>query len=907
MKIKFLNITTPHEEYYVDEGSVITKCKNETLDSATIIISNTEDVLDLEPLDECVLIDEQGRLEDIYLCVETVNITEICLLPKIYRYDISLISETKGLEGIILPNMSITRPYTAGTDKIGSKIQDIVQEYSPKIRKIRTSDNFKYKSNKYTCSGEVTDMSSKIPEFQWNNPTLREVITDLMMVEDCIPVVRQGRIYKMDLTADGRDISNYPEINYVQQSRTLTDYVSDLRMNLSNTLQENQNNVNSIVRRVEYIPYTAANDYILTSENSVLKTEFPILKINSLKMAFGYLVKNWTDHQTAGEPFYEYLIGSKEVDLCDFNGKNGVYEEKAFRVLPRIISDNVLDSMIDPDNFGEYQNFSVYYTRGTNIIQGFAETTERRLAFISQGYSTNNLLKAMFMSYYFPNTSVDLSTGTFQNTFFKIDYETSAEMVFEASKGDYPRNKRVVVDNQTNSYVNAYNQGFLEYQKANRLGNLIKQINARYESNYQNLIDLGDIYKDSVVYQVQYQIYKDHIEVNALATKNYILRDYFTGVKAKIRSWKIASGDEALTRHELRKFYCELDYEPFQEIDIPEPSTNTAIGAIWPDVQNTTFNYATYFSSSLDDGSSNNPIRKCAIRFNGYQPSEENEVFFLEVVPRILGNSLDFTFGCQDNFGIEKVANLNSNYITFPTDGEEGTNECGFPVLTTISNGMGGIPLQDLRYCSQNGNVSTVMLMLGTAINKGFPMNTVYQEKYKNSGSDTWIVYTPYPDANIAAGLRDYYNQNTGEIGDLTQKVFYDKINFESLKDNREILKFSYQFEFCCATTDITIGKAMMTRQSAICYGSRENYNVMLEDTVLGTRSSVTLETMSSGICKITFDLGTSVNDGETIKVIEQNTNELILSFVKKGTSSSQILYLNFLIDTRNKTWYPVS
>ena len=55
------------------------------------------------------------------------------------------------------------------------------------------------------------------------------------------------------------------------------------------------------------------------------------------------------------------------------------------------------------------------------------------------------------------------------------------------------------------------------------------------------------------------------------------MREYFTGVKSKIRSWKIASGEEALIRHDLEKYYCEFSYNLHMEIDGLSILTNSQI------------------------------------------------------------------------------------------------------------------------------------------------------------------------------------------------------------------------------------------------------------------------------------------------------------------------------------------
>ena len=56
------------------------------------------------------------------------------------------------------------------------------------------------------------------------------------------------------------------------------------------------------------------------------------------------------------------------------------------------------------------------------------------------------------------------------NALFKVEYETLEGCLFRASKNGNVEHQRVVIDNQTNSYVDSSLQGFMEYQKANRLG-----------------------------------------------------------------------------------------------------------------------------------------------------------------------------------------------------------------------------------------------------------------------------------------------------------------------------------------------------------------------------------------------------------------------------------------------------
>lgn len=871
MKIKFLEATTLQEYYEVDEGSVYTKCKNETLDSGTIYISNTQEELNLEPLDRVVLVDDENRFANIYLCIDTINRTDICVNPRIYRYDISLISETKRFEGIILPDKTYTPSSSRKT--IYEVIYQYMELYCNKIR-VSSGALSGWRNEISIDKTTVEDIFDTVecPEMQWNTPTLREVLNDLMMVKDRIPVVRNNVLYSMDLTELNRDISTDTHINYVQQSKSLEDYVSELKMNLINGMQGNKQNINNVVRRIELAPFTA-NEYLVSSQNMILKTKFPILKVISLKMAFGYKV-------TASAPSTSEQIGAFTEDLCNFNGVNGIYEEKEFRTLPKIISDDVINSKMVFVNYGKYQNFSLYYTRGSNYIGGFSNLTEQRLGWITESKDTLTVLKNFIMRYRLQDDSYTLSSGSFHNTYFIIEYEAIANSVFSASKYDYPKHKRTVVDNQTNSYINVEKQGFLEYQKANRLGNLTKMINARYDNDYTNLIKIGDVYDNSIVFQCQYQIYKNHIEINALATKDYVLRDYFTGVKARLRSWKIVDGSEAHTRHELVKYYCELSYDSYTEIGLTK---NTNLEGI---TLTNDCDFAYNFAQCLTTNTYY-PVSYCGIKFltkDGYYPTNNDNVFLLEVLPQIVGNSLVFTFGCNDNFGIDRVPDLSEDYITFPVN----NTDYGFPKL---KSGIGGYPLKDLRYVDNDGECLRASFVFMNEYVKPNIMNETY--KLDN------IINVPA--ATVATNYRKFYEQNLNEYNSSLTPMFFDRVTV--YKDNKEILSWSYQFEFCSSTKEITVGKAFLTRQPLIHNGALGNYKVYSNGLVVATSNNVHMTSIDKSCCRISIGFDITVPANSLVTVIDDASGELMFSFIKKGLGSAQVLYLNFLKD-RDKRVY---
>lgn len=769
--------------FYIDEGSTITENYNETLDSANIRISHITEHLDIEPFDRVILRDEDSRLNDRYMCVDTYVETMESLDPVTYSYEISLFSETKELENYVLPNLSITQLSNGTHRSVLYYLQQYLDLYGPKIRV-----NGAFVSKFHYLHYQTFDIFNvDCPEMQWNNPTLREVITDLMMVVDCIPVKRNDIIDFMNLT-EKKDVIDTSKVNYIQRSQSSEDYVSELKMDMLNVMQTSVADVKNTCSRTEYITFNANDDgFVVTDENIVLKTQFPIINVKHLWMLFEAGLNAFSNPLEQTSYFKKTLY---KVDLCNLELMSGrkinlIYEYDEFKVLPL--------RRYEPQNFNEInQNITLYFNRGSDSIVGFAKKS--KLSWWSNNYTLNTLKKLISKNCYnvtkdIPNTDAPATTkfneaNVYYSTFFEIEYETSIDSVFQAGKLLPATHDRIITDNQTNAFVDAYNQGFMEYQKANRLGNQQLHINARYENDYSNILKIGDYYEDSIVFQTQYQIYKNHIEVNASATKDYILRDYFTGVKARIRSWKIADASQALTRHDLNKYYLEFSFDEKHEIF----NTGTEI-----DVND--------FMSSFENYTIE-PIKYCGLYVNtnnsGNYPSSQ-KLYSADVISRIIGNSIVFTFGFSDNFYFNKrvLSELQDSDIA-GTYIENGSSYTPFRIKQSLVNDYGGVPLEPLRYADNNGeftNISYVFVpeMYQPSIS-GFANWIEAQEQY------FMLKCCEKPIVENSELLGSYHIRDTKVVK----------------KDNREIFKLSTQYEFCSDTNDIMFTKYFLEYQKCI-------------------------------------------------------------------------------------------
>lgn len=854
--------------FTANENVVFTDNYNETLDSMKLRISHLPNEIDIEPFDTAIITTSDNSISRFY-CVDQYVMTQdaIGIDNETFSYEISLFSQTKLLEGIICPNLSIT-PHRVGTKRsIWFYLNLYLNLYGTKIRVERTTTAFE-NAWAYDESVETKFNAIECPEMQWNAPTLREVITDLMMVADCIPVMDHNIIGFIDLTKKKRPIQNY---NYLQKSQSSENYVSELKMNMQNVLQTQIDGIRNTSTTTEYLRFES-NDYLITSENIELHTTFPILNIKHLWMMI-FIPSSFT---VDIDPTPTTLF---KTDLCDINGENFVKEYQEYITL------NVAYRLVGlTGDKSEYQNYCIYYNRGGNQITGFSNVTKR---FIWSTDETIDLLKdivkqdAVSKGVVPSNYYVRKQTNDYYSVFFQIEYETMTDQVFSASK-DKKTNKRVVIDNQTNSWVDAYSQGNLEYQKANRLGNQTIMYNQRVDS-LEHAIKIGDYRDDVIIYQVQYQIFTDHIEVNAFGTKDYILRNYWTGINSKIRTW-VNAKDEAMIRHELEKYYCQLSFDRHDE-------TNT-------ETQNIAQAISDFIQATNEDTSLKFPIKYALVRTtleNGYQPS--TNFFTRETISRIIGNSYVFTVGFNDNYEAGRVVKTTGNdaitrndietgQMVMPTEGRIYYEE---PIITSgvnIGSGKTGIPTEPLKYVDDKGEFVSIDTTLHTNILVAGPQTQMTELAQK----DFYMLMLQRPIIENASALNKKFN---------SVKTYQ--------KDNKEIFKVSYQFEIYTEENDLFFTKYLLANNPIIFDEPRQTetkvYSNMRwrEDGILPPYSTlqqyatITKTALTNNTVRVDITVPPLT---ENVFLCDSNDNVMIGITRSRIDDNNQItFYLNILLD----------
>lgn len=770
--------------YEVSDGAVFVENYNETLDSGVIILQQLTSEIDIEPYDLVEIKSESSlTIETRYFCVDTYIKTQISLNPPIYKYEIDLFSPTKLLEGMVCPNLTITK-----VNGITRTVGDYITQYMT-LYCVKTNSDRIYGGaidNLISVSGDLYNyFDMECPEMQWNEPTLREVLNDLMMVNDCIPVVKvslSGVLYLwyINISEVGNAVEDNPAqlngINYIQDTQSSDDYVSDLKMHLvntaNNTFGNSYNNPTDATKVVERIGFRNNESYLLTTNDILLQTTYPIWKIYSLKVyavintKVYYLIAGGTQLYTTHKFEVSLDLTPYVLEHADWLTRDVYYGQWG--------SSSTLSS--------QYRNTSLYYNRGGNNIYNFNDKQTVSELFIENSIFVVQLITTALRNEinatnqqiinWFNNesgisgtfdgaTPNEDDTPSYTDLQFELSYDALDEFVFTASKMPFTTHRRTVIDNQTNSYINIDRQGILEYLKAKRLGNKLSLVNARYETNESNIPALSDTINNKIIFRKEMSVYNNVLDVNYLTTENYVLKDYFTGVKSKLRSWRVVSGAEATTRADLIKLYINYgEMANFQSANWLVPVYNNISAYLLNfqycaiDFVDKNGNYLPANKTYYDKATNQN----IDIGVNAIQ---------VEFTKHRAGNSVVFTVKMLDNFYDGNYVSAYNGSITDKTE-QKG-----------------------VKYADDDGEIVSGHLYFYSNCN---------EIDFINQPDDFLASKGLKPLVNIGKDTSAYSGLN------LNSQYLVCKIPFIVYKDNKEILQISVQFEFNDEANDMFIG-----------------------------------------------------------------------------------------------------
>lgn len=496
-------------------GATIRTELNDTLDSASIVLKGIASTLDIQPMDKVYLTIENENGTELLRRRFLINSFQESITRKadatIYNYSITLISETKELEGIPLPNLVITNDNELS-------VLDYIKRYNNLYGHYTINDT------------DFSGFNTICPNLQWNAPTLREVLNDLCLIKDSLISLENGVLKPKNIS---NTLGEFNGINvpYINRSQSLDDYSSELHSELGNAIDiDTTKIINDSGYRNDDVAY-----FTTTANGVVVKTDRPIYNLISFKI----YVKIGNRHSV--------------IDMTEYVKEVGVYNN---------LLQGYSSSYLSPN----YKCNCVYYSRGTNDIQGFTLETRQNIkkvpVSVIENWKAIILSKIADENYDEPITANDIEDLQYWK--FKIEYVSIGSQTYRLSRGtNYHRirNYRVTIDNQDNSSIDVKKFVDFEKLKLNRISNDIMLLRQAQCDNISNIANLGQTFNtDYIIFSKNLVVNRRTIEAEYYASKKYVLANYFTNIRSQKRNYEWVNTANSVQRQEYRKIYYELSF-----------------------------------------------------------------------------------------------------------------------------------------------------------------------------------------------------------------------------------------------------------------------------------------------------------------------------------------------------------
>lgn len=287
-----LNEDGTFKEYRAVSGSVFNEEYSETLDSATIVLTQIplkDRLINIKPYQYVRVYDKSGNTNfDKLFLVDSFDEKENNINEHIFGYTINLMSETKWLEKIQCPNLTITHEVKDGVSSKKTIYQYIKQYMDLFVPKIKfCNDKTKIWNYKPLLTYPTDKTSSFYKKFNvpcadmgFSAPPLRQLLTTLMQQVGCIPVVKNRVLGFLDFQANTVDFGNGDytinnTVNSIRRSLSSDSYANTL-VNISENVLDSGNEV-----ICETLCFRDTSNVLLKqTENLYLETSLPIYKVN---------------------------------------------------------------------------------------------------------------------------------------------------------------------------------------------------------------------------------------------------------------------------------------------------------------------------------------------------------------------------------------------------------------------------------------------------------------------------------------------------------------------------------------------------------------------------------------------------------------------------------------------------
>lgn len=787
-----------------------------------------------------------------HFLVDSFTCDMIDLDKENYKYKIDLMSETKRLEKIILPNISITQPIVGNKRTIWYYLNQYVKMYSPKIKVADENNGWVYK-DKFKIDErsafdhgfddeylkvpvhEIFDDTIFAPEISLTAPTLREVLSRLMIVKDCIPVVKNDVIYAMKISdTHGKFLTDSSKFSFISESMNSANYSTAFRREYSGAISQKNS-----THMVEFLGFRNKGNALMTLDNMYLETRFPIYKINTLYLC--YYKAFHVSKSSTGEKYQKLVLIKQDISKLVLQNAvrdalpadwtklpsgawSGLTTEEMSKFRLLTLGFDIGSSQIT--GWGEKYSYISDLLGWTHATYTYIETIVTmldekypygvgQLQFLGIDEELDQSFSLSWKDLMVTPNSSDNIADKLKSLFFQMDYIGMYSGAIVHSKENTEDDDIQTSDNCSAALSILEVDGLFEKEKANRLGNNEIGFIARFDNVYEMNDEYNDILgatwgenDEIVIFHREYQIYDDCVLCNFLGTRDYVMKNYFTTVFAKYRTYSYASYTESVNRSENDKYLVTLSDDSclYENND----STNRMLNLK---------SILSAFSESVIN-------QDLTIKFNeqvngGYFTFEDGTSYFSDVSQFMSGYSLCFNIKTFDNI-------TNGNYISTINCYDDGGTYIG------SAQGWYKMPVSE-----NDGFLEKMGCYFGH-----FNDNDILENNVVWDGSKTNQLFSKI----FAMPLKNR----------IPTFSFGKEYNF--CKDNKEVINFTLQYELINSDTDLLVSEWLMKLTNFNNYVKFSTEKQVLDETSQKSEFNVYFWSEFVNWNFITFLLGTGGN-----------------------------------------------
>ena len=499
---------------------------------------------------------------------------------------------------------------------------------------------------------------------QFNTPNYKEYLNSILGKSSLICKVENDEISYFDLSIKGKEIDS-SKILFTNESQMIEDYCSSIRTDLQGVQSEKSTIF------TEVVGVRSPENAVITYDNAVIRLSHNINFIE--KVYFRGVVT---------EDVYKKEVRCKIFDKNDSNFRT-IREKTEYDTLL------VSNSTDIQENESEYKRNNIYYTRGSNLIEGLGYN--EKTWFLGLNSLTNALENVVENGIRLSGqveSDKPLFLGDMRDFCFEVTYSALDDVSTEFDKKKTTMS--VIKDNQIDSYVDLDKFAKVQQEKINRLGNSTLEINARYNS-LDEIPELMDYMGDYILAEREIVYHRDYIDFKGILYKDYVKKNLFYGVNAKRRNTQLIMGNEAVTRKELIKEKYKFE---FTDTGGDKRFQRYALGNIF-----------TYQASDYDNFKP--VILTSAISY--FEDGTASEMYKIDADARKGGNSVFVNYKWYDNINVGmKISSK-----------EKG-------IINTLLESKGGYGQEYVSYTDNNGELKDIRIRMYDSISSsGFTIDDI--------------------------------------------------------------------------------------------------------------------------------------------------------------------------------------